>query len=70
MTVDCIRDMRRLWNKNKIFQSFFLQINGQGTGLGLCLGDDIIKAHNGDVKVETKEDEGSVSLLNYHYFEE
>jgi len=27
--------------------------------LGLSLSDDIIKAYNGDIKVETKEDEGS-----------
>ena len=28
---------------------------GQGTGLGLSLSYDIIKAHGGELKVETKE---------------
>ena len=32
---------------------------GEGTGLGLSLAYDIIKAHGGEIKVETKEDQGS-----------
>jgi signal transduction histidine kinase len=32
---------------------------GQGTGLGLSLSYDIIKAHGGELKVETNEGEGS-----------
>ena len=45
---------------DKIFQPFFTtKPAGQGTGLGLSLSYDVIKAHGGDLKVQTKEGEGA-----------
>ena len=49
---------------DKIFQPFFTtKPTGQGTGLGLALSSDIIKAHGGDIKVETKEGKGSEFVI-------
>ena len=49
---------------DKIFQPFFTtKPTGQGTGLGLSLSYDIIKAHGGEIKVETKDGEGSEFVI-------
>jgi signal transduction histidine kinase len=49
---------------DKIFQPFFTtKPTGQGTGLGLSLSYDIVKAHGGELKVETKENEGSTFII-------
>ena len=49
---------------DKIFQPFFTtKPTGQGTGLGLSLSYDIVKAHGGELKVETKEGEGSIFII-------
>jgi len=49
---------------DKIFQPFFTtKPTGEGTGLGLSLSYDIIKAHGGNIKVETKEGEGSEFII-------
>jgi len=52
--------------KEKIFQPFFTtKPTGQGTGLGLSLSYDIItKGHDGDLKVETKEGEGTEFIVH------
>ncbi len=48
----------------KIFLPFFTtKPTGQGTGLGLSLSFDIVRAHGGELKVETNEGEGSQFII-------
>ncbi|MEB2773853.1 tetratricopeptide repeat protein [Algoriphagus sp. D3-2-R+10] len=50
--------------KEKIFQPFFTtKPTGQGTGLGLSLSYDIVKGHGGEIKVESREGEGTEFIL-------
>ena len=50
--------------KDKIFQPFFTtKPTGQGTGLGLSLSYDIVKAHGGEINVESKEGEGTKFIV-------
>jgi two-component system NtrC family sensor kinase len=50
---------------DKIFQPFFTtKPTGLGTGLGLSLSYDIIRAHGGEIKVENKEGEGAKFIIN------
>jgi two-component system NtrC family sensor kinase len=49
---------------DKIFQPFFTtKPTGQGTGLGLSLSYDIIRAHGGEIKIETAEGKGSEFII-------
>lgn len=49
---------------DKIYQPFFTtKPTGKGTGLGLSLSYDIIKAHGGEIKVESEEGEGSTFII-------
>jgi signal transduction histidine kinase len=49
---------------DKIFQPFFTtKPTGSGTGLGLSLSYDIVKAHGGELNVETKEGEGAIFTI-------
>jgi signal transduction histidine kinase len=51
---------------DKIFQPFFTtKPTGQGTGLGLSLSYDIIKAHGGELNVESKEGEGAEFIIQF-----
>jgi signal transduction histidine kinase len=50
--------------QDKIFQPFFTtKPTGQGTGLGLSLSYDIVKAHNGNLTVESKPGEGATFIM-------
>jgi two-component system, NtrC family, sensor kinase len=49
---------------DKIFQPFFTtKPAGQGTGLGLSLSYDIVKAHGGEIRVAAKEGEGTEFVI-------
>ena len=49
---------------DKIFQPFFTtKPTGQGTGLGLSLSYDIVKAHGGEIRVDTKENKGTEFIV-------
>ncbi|WP_373400694.1 ATP-binding protein [Algoriphagus halophilus] len=50
--------------KEKIFQPFFTtKPTGSGTGLGLSLSYDIVKAHGGDLRVKSVVGEGTEMVL-------
>ena len=49
---------------DKNFQPFFTtKPTGQGTELSLSLSYDIVKAHGGEIKVETREGEGTMFTI-------
>ncbi|WP_373514793.1 sensor histidine kinase [Persicitalea sp.] len=50
--------------KEKIFQPFFTtKPTGQGTGLGLSLSYDMVKAHGGKIEVNSKEGVGTAFTI-------
>ncbi len=63
----CVKDKELVSHKKywiKFFQPFFTtKPTGQGTGLGLSLSYDIIKAHGGELKVESEEGGGTTFII-------
>jgi two-component system, NtrC family, sensor kinase len=54
---------------DKIFQPFFTtKPTGQGTGLGLSLAYDIVKAHGGEIRIESKNGEGTEFIVQLPIF--
>ena len=52
--------------RDKVFQPFFTtNPTGQGTGLGLSLSYDIIKAHGGTLEVESEEGKGTTFSVTF-----
>lgn len=57
-------------SKKRKVQPFFTTIpiaigaTGQGTGLGLSLSYDIVKAHGGELRVENKKGEGAAFIIS------
>ena len=50
--------------KDKIFQPFFTtKPTGQGTGLGLSLAYDIVKAHQGEITVDSSAEKGTEFII-------
>jgi signal transduction histidine kinase len=51
--------------RDKILQPFFTTKKGtEGTGLGLSISHDIVKAHGGELTVESKSDEGTTFMIS------
>jgi signal transduction histidine kinase/ligand-binding sensor domain-containing protein len=51
--------------KDKIFQPFFTtKPTGQGTGLGLSLSYDIVKAHGGELSIESRSGQGATFIIS------
>jgi phosphoglycerate-specific signal transduction histidine kinase len=54
--------------RDKILQPFFTTKKGtQGTGLGLSITHDIVKAHGGEIRVESEQGKGATFIISLPY---
>jgi signal transduction histidine kinase len=57
-------------HRNKIFQPFFTtKPTGEGTGLGLSLSYDIVKAHGGELSLESNSNKRTCFIISLPYSE-
>ena len=51
-------------NLNKVFEPFFTtKKEGKGTGLGLWVSYGIVKSFQGDIKIKSKQNEGTIFII-------
>ena len=56
-------------NLDKIFDPFFTtKDQGEGTGLGLAISYKIVKEHEGQIEVNSKENKGAIFLVSFPIF--
>ncbi|MFH1876436.1 MAG: PAS domain S-box protein [Candidatus Omnitrophota bacterium] len=52
--------------QEKIFESFYtMKVSGEGTGLGLSIASSIVEAHSGNIRVESKPQEGTTFYISF-----
>jgi signal transduction histidine kinase len=52
--------------KDRIFEPFFsTKGTGKGKGLGLAISNQIVKAHAGEIRVNSREGEGTTITLRF-----
>ena len=53
----------------RIFEPFFTtKKGGEGTGLGLAIAEQVVEEHQGSIKVESKEGEGTTFFVDFPIF--
>ncbi len=55
----------RVQNLKRIFEPFFTTKQAVGTGLGLWVAQELIRKHNGAMKVRSREDKGTVFQIRF-----
>ena len=55
----------RTENLKRIFEPFFTTKGAVGTGLGLWVTQELVRKHNGSIKVRSRKDKGTVFRLTF-----